>query len=111
MELSTIISIAAILISAGMLILTFKRDGKANTSSDISKEIRIAESFKELNVKLDYQSKQLDQLAESNRNKDKEVQQMSHKLIDLESKLKTAFEKIDENRNRIKELEQERGKL
>lgn len=111
MDLSLIIPIGALLISAGMLILTFKRDSKANTGSDISKEIRIAESFKELNVKLDYQTKQIDQMALSATNNSKELQQLSHKLVDLESKLNTAFEKIDENRDRIKELEQERSKL
>lgn len=71
--------------------MTKKRDGQ----TDINKEIRIAESFKELNVKLDFQSKQLDEMASNSRVTAKEMQEMHDKITQLESKLNRAFELID----------------
>lgn len=105
MNSALIISILALIVSALMLALTIKRDNKSNTSIDTSKEIRVAESFKELNVKLDYLTKQLDQVQENSRTAGKDMQALSIKFTELDSKLHTAFERIDENRNRIEKLE------
>ena len=105
MNAALIISILALVVSALMLALTIKRDNKSYTNIDTSKEIRVAESFKELNVKLDYLTKQLDQLQENSRTAGKDMQELSIKFTELDSKLHTAFERIDENRNRIQKLE------
>lgn len=105
MNAALIISILALVVSALMLALTIKRDNKSYTNIDTSKEIRVAESFKELNVKLDYLTKQLDQLQDNSRTAGKDMQELSIKFTELDSKLHTAFERIDENRNRIQKLE------
>ena len=105
MNSALIISILALVVSALMLALTIKRDNKSYTKIDTSKEIRVAESFKELNVKLDYLTKQLDQLQENSRTAGRDMQELSIKFTELDSKLHTAFERIDENRNRIQKLE------
>lgn len=105
MNSALIISILALVVSALMLALTIKRDNKSYTNIDTSKEIRVAESFKELNVKLDYLTKQLDQLQENSRTAGRDMQELSIKFTELDSKLHTAFERIDENRNRIQKLE------
>lgn len=105
MNAALIISILALVVPALMLALTIKRDNKSYTNIDTSKEIRVAESFKELNVKLDYLTKQLDQVQENSRTAGRDMQELSIKFTELDSKLHTAFERIDENRNRIQKLE------
>ena len=85
------ISCGSLLCSVLIVSMTKKRDGQ----TDINKEIRIAESFKELNVKLDFQSKQLDEMASNSRVTAKEMQEMHDKITQLESKLNRAFELID----------------
>ena len=89
--LPIIISSGSLLCSALIVSMTKKRDGQ----TDINKEIRIAESFKELNVKIDFQSKQLDEMATNSRLSTKEMQEMHDKITQLESKLNRAFELID----------------
>lgn len=89
--LPILISCGSLLCSVLIVSMTKKRDGQ----TDINKEIRIAESFKELNVKLDFQSKQLDEMASNSRVTAKEMQEMHDKITQLESKLNRAFELID----------------
>lgn len=89
--LPILISCGSLLCSVLIVSMTKKRDGQ----TDINKEIRIAESFKELNVKLDFQSKQLDEMANNSRGTAKEMQEMHDKITQLESKLNRAFELID----------------
>lgn len=89
--LPILISCGSLLCSVLIVSMTKKRDGQ----TDINKEIRIAESFKELNVKLDFQSKQLDEMASNSRGTAKEMQEMHDRITQLESKLNRAFELID----------------
>jgi len=95
MNITTLLSLGTFVFLILNFVLTIKRDGRVNTNTDVSKEIRVAESFKELNIKLDFQSKQLDEMASNSRVTAKEIQEMHDKITQLESKLNRAFELID----------------
>ncbi len=89
--LPIIISCGSLLCSVLIVAMTKKRDGQ----TDINKEIRIAENFKEISVKLDLLFKQFEDMAANSRYTDKEIQAMHDKYTQLESKLNRAFELID----------------
>lgn len=106
MNITTLLSIGTFVFLILNFVLTIKRDGRVNTNTDVSKEIRVAESFKELNVKLDFQSKQLEELNQASRASNKELQELTHKTIYIDNKLTTAFKQIDELKERVAKLEE-----
>ena len=89
--IAIVISLGAFLCSLYIVKSTNKNDNRVDTN----KEIRIAESFKELNVKLDYQGKQLDEMNLNFRTQAKENQELHDKILALEAKLEKAFSLID----------------
>ena len=94
--ISVLISAGALLCSVLIVTMTRKRDSR----NDIDKEIRTAESFKEINVKLDYQSERMNEVAINFRTNTKEIQELHDKYVSLNAKIDKAFDYIDAIRGR-----------
>lgn len=103
--LTLIIASLALLCSGLTVYLTVKRDTKNTSTEDISKEVRIAESFKELNVKLDFQSKQLDKMAKSSDESTRQFMELNNKVTKTMEQIAALFKYKDDHENRIRELE------
>jgi len=104
--LTLIIAALALGCSALTVFLTVKRDTKNTSSEDTSKEVRIAESFKELNVKLDFQSKQLDNLTKNSEESTKQFIEMNNKVTKIIEQIAALFKYKDDHEGRIRELEE-----
>ena len=96
MDWNHIISIGSLICSVLIVYMTRRRDGKADGKADIDKEVKTAESFKEINVKLDYQTKQIADLGLNYRESTKEMQSMRDDITHLEAKVDKAFSLIDD---------------
>lgn len=104
--LTLIIAALALGCSALTVVLTVKRDTKNTSSEDTSKEVRIAESFKELNVKLDFQSKQLDNLTKNSEESTKQFIEINNKVTKIIEQIAALFKYKDDHEGRIRELEE-----
>lgn len=104
--LTLIISALAFGCSLTLVILTYKRDSKKDNSDGANKEVRIAESFKELNVKLDFQSKQLDKLTINSEESTKQFIEINNKVTKIVEQITALFRYKDDHEERIRELEE-----
>ena len=104
--IALITSILALCVSFAMCIMTLKRDSKSSNDEDISKEVRIAESFKELNVKLDFQSAQLDKLTKNSEESTKQFVEVNSKVTKIMEQIDTLFNYKDDHEKRIRNLEE-----
>ena len=99
--LAIIISALSLLCSAIIVVLTAKRDNKA----DIEKQIKTAENFKEINVKLDYQANQMNTVVKNSELTARQMSDMNNKVALIENNTKTLFKYHDDHEARIKHLE------
>ena len=103
--LTLFISIAALGCSITMAILTIKRDNKADNSGSLSKEIRIAENFKEINVKLDLNTQQLTRMMQQSENNMRQFMEINGKMERVMQQIETLFKYKDDHEIRLKKLE------
>ena len=103
--LTLIIAALALFCSGLTVYLTVKRDSKQNSNTDVSNAVQQAESFKEINVKLDFIFKQIESLSKNSEESTKQFIEMNNKVTKIMEQIAALFKYKDDHENRIRELE------